>query len=213
MPDVDKPKKDKGKPILPIVRKDSTKTKGQEPRTPLPIVRKGDKPEPYRGKLTTRSISSDGTARKFVSSGVTPDLASEYVDSLDGNVQKAWHSWGPGAIKDYMDQGMTFAEARAEAMGDFGYDIDPLGTGPKLWSGYTWEPTKKATPRVPVPRDYGYDNGGGGGGGGGYAPPPVPEMKIRTSTGLRRSPYWESEDPFAMGFQPRFVVLGDQSQW
>jgi hypothetical protein len=145
-------------------------------------------------------------------SGVTPRLATKAVNANDGNVQGVWHSWSPGAIKDYIKQGMSFAEARAEAQGDFGYDIDPVAKGPKLWSGYTWTPDE-----TPEPETGGgwYDNVRRGGGGGGYTPvPPVPpEMKIRTSTGQRRSPYWSSEDPFIGGFEPRFVVLGDSGQW
>lgn len=80
--------------------------------------------------------------------------------------------------------------------------------------------------KVPEPQktEYYYEDqprkktyyGGGGGGGGGYtppAPPAAPDVKIRTAAGLRRSPYWESEDPYASVFEPRFVVLGNQNAW
>lgn len=148
--------------------------------------------------------------------GVTPELATEYVDSLGGNVQRGWHNYSPEAIKQYMAQGLPFAQARALAQEDFGFTNDPeKPTGPKLYSSYWWEP-KRAAQSLPAAGGGGYTpypRRGGGGGGGGYTPPPPPEMKIRTATGLRRSPYWESEDPFVGGFEPRFVVLGDTQSW
>lgn len=54
---------------------------------------------------------------------------------------------------------------------------------------------------------------GGGGGGGGIPTPPIPEMKIRTTAGIRRSPYWESDDPYNQVFEPRFVILGNANGW
>jgi hypothetical protein len=159
------------------------------------------------------SVVSNSKPKTYTPSGVTPKLASKAVAANDGNVQGVWHAWAPGAIKDYMKQGMSFSEARSEAMGDFGYDIDPVAKGPKLWSGYTWTPDETPDTMTGVG---GYQKKNyGGGGGGGYlpTPPTPPEMKIRTSTGQRRSPYWSSEDPYIGGFEPRFVVLGDSSNW
>jgi hypothetical protein len=104
------------------------------------------------------------------------------------------------------DRRMLFLENMEPYMGDYGVmgnsyqypgvmldsAVSPVGSG-----GYYEEPLYY----------------GGGGGGGGYTPAKPPEMKIRTATGQRRSPYWSSEDPFIGGFEPRFVVLGDTGQW
>jgi len=104
------------------------------------------------------------------------------------------------------------------------------GSASKIWMMEELEPYMGSFPTtgeggrglfpglVPVPKPtqyggYGGDDGGGGGGGGGGGVPVPAGPKIRTSTGIRRSPYWESEDPIGGGFQPRFVVLGDSGQW
>ena len=68
----------------------------------------------------------------------------------------------------------------------------------------------------PMPRQYGSgygDNGRHGGGGGGGSLPTPPGIKIRTTTGNRLTPYWESEPDYIQGWQPRLTVLGNTSAW
>jgi hypothetical protein len=174
-------------------------------------------PKPTKNKpiVTSKKPTTPAKAKSPIQvkpSGVTPKLATKAVNANDGNVQGVWHAWAPGAIKDYMKQGMSFQEARAEAQGDFGYDIDPVAKGPKLWSGYTWTPDETVEPEVSGYGKAPWTNYGGGGGGSSLPTPPPP-MKIRTATGQRRSPYWSSEDSYLGGFEPRFVILGDSGQW
>lgn len=59
----------------------------------------------------------------------------------------------------------------------------------------------------------GRGGGGGGGGGGGSLPLPPPPFKIRTTTGQRLTPYWESEPDFVQGWNPRLTVLGNTQAW
>jgi len=66
------------------------------------------------------------------------------------------------------------------------------------------------------PRGYsgGGDDGGGGRGGGGRSTPlPPPPFKIRTTTGQRLTPYWESSPDFIQGWVPRLTVLGQSQAW
>lgn len=59
----------------------------------------------------------------------------------------------------------------------------------------------------------GDDGGGRRGGGGGSAPLPPPPFKIRTTTGQRLTPYWESEPDFVQGWKPRLSILGNTQAW
>jgi hypothetical protein len=90
------------------------------------------------------------------------------------------------------------------------YMGDWVGLGETKFPGLTeaYEPLPTALGNARSSR-------GGGGGGGGYTPPapPIPEMKIRTTSGIRRSPYWQSDDPYNQAFEPRFVVLGNDNGW
>lgn len=180
-----------------------------------PVKTQGAKPSPY--KAAKPGVKTNKSIMDVKPTGLTPRQATRIVDeTYGGNVQKAWHDYAPGAIKEYTRQGLPFAQARAQAMEDFGFTNDPaVQKGPKLYSNYWFEPDYTPEPEKPYYKLPGPDYGGGGGGsGGGSLPtPPIPEMKIRTTSGIRRSPYWQSDDPYNQVFEPRFVVLGNQSAW
>jgi hypothetical protein len=179
-----------------------------------PVKQQSAKPQPK--PVAKPGVKTNKSIMDVKPTGLTRRQATRIVDeTYGGNVQKAWHDYAPGAIKEYTRQGLPVAQARAQAMDDFGFTNDPeVRTGPKLYSNYWFEPDYSPEPEQQyyAPREPDY---GGRGGGGGYtAPtPPIPEMKIRTTAGLRRSPYWESDDPYNQVFEPRFVVLGNQNAW
>lgn len=58
-----------------------------------------------------------------------------------------------------------------------------------------------------------YGGSGGGGGGGSSLPLPPPPFKIRTTSGQRLTPYWESSPDFIQGWVPRLTVLGQSQAW
>lgn len=135
---------------------------------------------------------------------VTPTVAQG-----KGNQGHVMRSAVKSAVDTWMKSGMSSKDAVDKIRQHLGPDFMNAGTaygeGHRVWPAV-----------VDQAQNYGYVDdgyyrrGGGGGGGGLPTPPPV---KIRTSSGIRRSPYWESEDPFINGFEPRFVVLGDQNAW
>lgn len=117
--------------------------------------------------------------------------------------RSAWQSIRnsrPPGLAGYANR-VRMQEELEPYMGDY-----PFG-GPTLFPGLVPEQAQ----------GYGGYGGGyedrGGGGGRGSAPLPPPPFKIRTTTGQRLTPYWQSEPDFVQGWQPRLTVLGNTSAW
>ncbi len=167
-----------------------------------PIKTPGTKPSPQKNAVQ-KPYTNPGVERRIADlSNKAPKYIVPYTPSQDSVGSVKYNPWlgARGKYGDVLTQS-EWANLTPELKNKYnmGYTVIPESNqpsygGPAASSGY-------------VRRSYGSRTGSG------PVAPPIPEMKIRSQPGIRRSPYWESEDPYNQVFEPRFVVLGNANAW
>lgn len=176
--------------------------------------------EPYQPETQERGGGGRSQNRP---SANTPAGLNPYLQTQIENWSRLFPNYVQPVTNNANETGINRVNPWLATSGKYGDFVDAatyarMPNALRFSANMNWSPMPEAQPTGFVGagyqprRRYG---GGGGGGGYGYAPaPPTPPgVKIRSAPGPRRSPYWESSDPYAQVFEPRFVVLGNVSSW